>query len=67
MEDFTFIETGDVEFKPGREVLRLKADGTHWIARDITDAERRKVFADLVRVAAELNKKAQDCKAQHQS
>ena len=63
----TIEPTGEVQFKPGREVLRLKADGGHWIAEDITDEEMRSCFPDLVKLAANLNKQALDCKAQHQS
>lgn len=67
MEESNFAETGDVEFKPGREVLRLKADGTIWIAPDITEGEIRQVLPDLAQFAADLNTKNLDCKAKHQS
>ena len=51
----------------GREILRLNADGTYWIAEDVTDEEMRKVFPGLVRVAASLNFGVLECKAKHQA
>ena len=50
-----------------REVIRLNADGTSWVAPDITDDEIRKVLPDLVRVAATAHKTRLDCESQHQS
>lgn len=57
----------DMTFTPrGREVIRVRPDGTSWVAPDITDKEREEVLPILIEFAAQRNKKALDCENNHE-
>lgn len=59
----TFKSTGQVEFKGDTEEwVRLNRDGTYVIAPDLTDKQRRRIFEEMVKLAAEGNKLKQDLK-----
>ena len=51
----------------GREVVRLNADGTYWIAGDMTADEALKTIADLARYAAACHRKARECDLAHKA
>lgn len=50
---------------PTREVVRIRPDGSYWIADDITDQEMRKVFGDLVVFAAILTRQVKGLPGNH--
>lgn len=60
---------GEIVLEPrrSREVVRLRPDGTSWIAPDITADEMFRTFDQLVMCAAGLLKKVKDCEASHKS
>lgn len=59
----TFKPAGQVQFKGDTEEwVRLNRDGTYVIAPDLTDKQRRRIFEEMVKLAAEGNKLKQDMK-----
>ncbi len=50
-----------------RELVRLRADGTTWIAPDIRNEELRKVFPEIVQMAANLSGRVLECTEKHGS
>lgn len=54
-----------VEPRRSREVVRVRPDGTHWIAPDITADEMMRTYSDIVEFAAGSYRRAKECERTH--
>ncbi len=60
MDEFKIVDEG-----LNRETVRLNADGTYWIAPDITESEALRTLSELARYAAMAHRRLRECDANH--